>query len=67
MNRAISRTINAKHRFLLIGKASTLSAQIKQLADMTAGRVPQWQDVFASENDIPRNDYNPNISKDAMK
>ena len=48
-----------RHRILIFGKASTLSAQLKAIADRELGIVP-WQDV-----DCHSEFYDPNISREA--
>jgi len=47
---------------VVIATASTLAAQLKKLADMEMGRLPQDQDV-----DCNSPHYNPNISREVMK
>ena len=50
-----------KSRFIIIGKASTLSAQLKAIADRELGILP-WQDV-----DCHSEFYDPNISREVLK
>jgi len=47
------------HRILIVGKASTLSAQLAAIADRELGIVP-WQDV-----DCNAPHYSPTVSKEA--
>lgn len=65
MNRAITRILSKpRSRVILVGKASTISGQLKQLAAMELGRIPQGQ---GQDIDSAAENYNPRVSYEVLK